>query len=103
MKGQNKMKLSALMDNYTPILKDDFHIELQVESKILVDELLHEKVDLMNHLRTTLKNFQITLETIIVDKPQEKKLYTSKDKYQHLLAKNPKLDDFRKVFNLDLD
>ncbi len=103
MKGQNKMKLSALMDNYTPILKDNFLIELQVESKILIDELLHEKVDLMNHLRTTLKNFKITLEPIIVDKPQEKKLYTSKDKYQHLLEKNPKLDDFRKVFNLDLD
>jgi DNA polymerase-3 subunit gamma/tau len=103
MKMQNKMKLSALMDNYTPILKDNFHVELQVESKILVDELLYEKVDLMNHLRTTLKNFQINLETIIVDKPQEKKLYTSKDKYQHLLEKNPKLDDFRKVFNLDLD
>jgi DNA polymerase-3 subunit gamma/tau len=68
-----------------------------------VDELLHEKVDLMNHLRTTLKNFKITLETIIVDKPQEKKLYTSKDKYQYLLEKNPKLDDFRKIFNLDLD
>jgi len=103
MKGQNKMKLSALMDNYTPILKENFNVELQVESKILVDELLHEKVDLMNHLRTTLKNFQITLESIIVDKPQEKKLYTSKDKYQYLLEKNPKLDDFRKVFNLDLD
>jgi DNA polymerase-3 subunit gamma/tau len=103
MKGLNKMKLSALMDNYTPILKDNFCIELQVESKILVDELLHEKVDLMNHLRTKLKNFLITLETIIVDKPQEKKLYTSKDKYQHLLEKNPKLDDFRKIFNLDLD
>ncbi len=103
MKALNKMKLSALMDNYTPILKDNFCIELQVESKILVDELLHEKVDLMNHLRTTLKNFKITLETIIVDKPQEKKLYTSKDKYQYLLEKNPKLDDFRKIFNLDLD
>jgi DNA polymerase-3 subunit gamma/tau len=43
------------------------------------------------------------LEPIIVETVQEKKLYTSKDKYQHLVAKNPKLDDFRKVFNLDLD
>lgn len=103
MKGQNKMKMVALMDNYTPILKDNFHVELQVESKIFVDELLHEKVDLMNHLRTTLKNFDITLEAKIVENIPDKKPYTSKDIYQHMLKKNPKLDDFRKVFNLDLD
>jgi DNA polymerase-3 subunit gamma/tau len=69
----------------------------------LVDELIYEKVDLMNHLRSELKNFKIMLEPIIVETVQEKKLYTSKDKYQHLAAKNPKLEDFRKVFNLDLD
>jgi DNA polymerase-3 subunit gamma/tau len=103
MKAANKMKLSALMDNYTPIVKDNFLVELQVESKILVDELIYEKVDLMNYLRSELKNFNIMLEPIIVEMVQEKKLYTSKDKYQHLVAKNPKLDDFRKVFNLDLD
>jgi DNA polymerase-3 subunit gamma/tau len=103
MKVANKMKLSALMDNYTPIVKENFLVELQVESKILVDELIYEKVDLMNYLRSELKNFKIMLEPIIVETVQEKKLYTSKDKYQHLAAKNPKLEDFRKVFNLDLD
>ena len=103
MRAANKMKLSALMDNYTPIVKDNFLVELQVESKILVDELIYEKVDLMNHIRTQLKNFKIMLEPIIVEQVQEKKLYTSRDKYQHLVAKNPKLDEFRKVFNLDLD
>jgi DNA polymerase-3 subunit gamma/tau len=103
MRAANKMKLSALMDNYTPIVKDNFLVELQVESKILVDELIYEKVDLMNHIRTQLKNFKIMLEPIIVEQVQEKKLYTSRDKYQHLVAKNPKLDEFRKVFNLDLE
>jgi len=103
MRAANKMKLSALMDNYTPIVKDNFLVELQVESKILVDELIYEKVDLMNHIRTQLKNFKIMLEPIIVEQVQEKKLYTSRDKYQHLVAKNPKLDEFRKAFNLDLD
>jgi DNA polymerase-3 subunit gamma/tau len=103
MKAANKMKLSALMDNYTPIVKENFLVEIQVESKILVNELIYEKVDLMNYLRSELKNFNIMLEPIIVETVQEKKLYTSKDKYQHLVAKNPKLDDFRKVFNLDLD
>ncbi|MEO5911417.1 MAG: DNA polymerase III subunit gamma/tau [Pelobium sp.] len=103
VKALNKMKLTALMDNYTPIVKENFRVELAVESKLLRDELLHEKVDLMNYLRTNLKNFQLTLEPILTDSIQEKKLYTSKDKYNHLVEKNPKLEEFRKVFNLEID
>lgn len=103
VKALNKMKLAALMDNYTPIVKENFRVELEVESKLLIDELLHEKVDLMNYLRTQLKNFQITLEPILTEVAQEKKLYTSKDKYNHLVEKNPKLEEFRKVFNLEID
>ncbi|MBU1373639.1 MAG: DNA polymerase III subunit gamma/tau [Bacteroidetes bacterium] len=103
VKGEHKMKLVALMENYTPILKDDFKIELSVDSKLLVEELQNEKIDLMNFLKTMLKNFSITLDTVITEAIEGKKLYTSKDKYQHMLEKNPKLEEFRKAFNLELD
>ncbi len=103
IKSLNKMKLAALMDNYTPIVGENFRVELQVESKLLVDELQHEKVDLMNYLRTHLKNFQIILEPVLTEEIQVKKLYTSRDKYNHMAEKNPKLEEFRRIFNLDLD
>lgn len=103
IKSEHKMSLASLLDNYTPTLKENFRIELQVENKLQANELIHERIDLLNYLREKLKNYSIMVEPIIVENTQERKLYTSKDKYQHMLEKNPKLEEFRKAFNLDLD
>lgn len=102
VKTQNKMNLASIMDSYTPILKEGFRIELAIENRLQENELVFEKIDLLNYLRTKLLNFQISLDAVITEIKQGKKLYTSKDKYQHMAEKNPALDDFRRVFNLDL-
>ncbi|HTN20972.1 MAG TPA: DNA polymerase III subunit gamma/tau [Pelobium sp.] len=102
IKAQNKMNLASIMDSYTPILKDGFRIELPIENKLQENELTFEKIDLLNFLRTKLLNFQISLDPVITEIKEGKKLYTSKDKYQHMAEKNPALDEFRRVFNLDL-
>ncbi len=103
MKAQHKMNLVSIMDSYTPLLKEGFRIELQIESKLQENGLSNEKIDLLNFLRTKLLNFQISLDSVITEIKQGKKLYTSKDKYQHMAEKNPALDEFRRVFNLDLN
>jgi DNA polymerase-3 subunit gamma/tau len=38
-----------------------------------------------------------------MEQTQKKRLYTSSDKYQHMLEKNPNLEEFKRRFNLDLD
>jgi DNA polymerase-3 subunit gamma/tau len=81
----------------------NFIIELDIENKLQDDLLQIEKVDLLNFLRTELKNFSIELQTRILEQIQKKRLYTSNEKYQHMLEKNPNLEEFRKRFNLDLD
>ncbi|HEX7366181.1 MAG TPA: DNA polymerase III subunit gamma/tau, partial [Pelobium sp.] len=91
MKAQHKMSMSSIMDSYTPILKEGFRIELQIESKLQENELTFEKIDLLNFLRTKLLNFQISLDPLIAEIKEGKKLYTSKDKYQHMAEKNPAL------------
>ncbi|MDA9555425.1 DNA polymerase III subunit gamma/tau [Pelobium sp.] len=103
IKTQNKMSLAALMDNYTPTLKENYKIELQVENKLQSNELLFEKTGILNYLRTQLRNYSIQLETVIVETQVSKKPYTSSDKYQFMLKKNPTLENFRRTFNLDLD
>ncbi|WP_026902887.1 DNA polymerase III subunit gamma/tau [Pedobacter glucosidilyticus] len=102
-KADGKMSLAALMMNYTPKLKAGYQIELEVENKLQANELINERIDVLNYLRKQLNNFSITLEPIINEKQEERKLYTSRDKYQHLVEKNPKLEDFRRIFNLDID
>ena len=102
-KSQNKMSLVTLLDHYTPTLKENYKIELAIENKFQANEMLHEKTGILNYLRTQLNNFSIQLETVIVEQMEIKKPYTSTDKYQFMVKKNPTLETFRKTFNLDLD
>ena len=103
VKSENKMSLVTLMDNYTPTLKANYQIELEIENKFQANELQQEKTGILNYLRTHLHNFSIQLNTVIVEQMENKKPYTSTDKYLFMVNKNPKLEDFRIKFNLDLD
>ncbi|MFD1628636.1 DNA polymerase III subunit gamma/tau [Pseudopedobacter beijingensis] len=102
-KNNGKMSLATLMMNYTPMVRDNFRIELTVENKMQSDELLNERIDVLNYLRPKLQNFHITLEPIVAEVVSERKLYTSKDKYQHMVERNPNLESLRQAFDLELD
>jgi DNA polymerase-3 subunit gamma/tau len=91
------------MTAYTPVLLENNIIELPIENKIQEDLLSSEKVDLLNFLRVQLKNFSIDLQTKQIEQTQKKRLYTSCEKYEHMLQKNPHLEEFKRKFNLDLD
>lgn len=103
MKNEGKINIFTIMTSYPPRLLPDYIIELDIENKLQEDLLHTEKVELLNFLRTELKNFGIDLQTKLLEQIQKKRLYTSNEKYQHMLEKNPNLEEFRKRFNLDLD
>jgi len=103
MKNDGKINIFTIMTSYPPRLLADYVIELDIENKLQEDLLHTEKVELLNFLRTGLKNFSIDLQTKLLEQIQKKRLYTSNEKYQHMLEKNPNLEEFRKRFNLDLD
>jgi DNA polymerase-3 subunit gamma/tau len=103
MKNEGKINIFTILTSYPPRLLSDYLIELDIEKKLQEDLLHTEKVELLNFLRTELKNFSVDLQTKLLEQIQKKRLYTSNEKYQHMLEKNPNLDEFRKRFNLDLD
>lgn len=103
MKTEGKINIFTIMTSYPPRLLPGYLIELDIENKLQEDLLHTEKVELLNFLRTELKNFSIDLQTKLLEQIQKKRLYTSSEKYQHMLEKNPNLEEFRKRFNLDLD
>jgi DNA polymerase-3 subunit gamma/tau len=102
-KKDGKINIFTIMTAYTPVLLENYIIELPIENKIQEDLLSSEKVDLLNFLRVQLKNFSIDLQTKQIEQTQKKRLYTSSEKYEHMLQKNPHLDEFKRKFNLDLD
>ena len=103
IKKEGKINIFTIMTANPPVLLDNFLIELLIENKMQEDLLSSEKVDLLNYLRAEIKNFSIDLQTKYIEQTQKKRLYTSSDKYQHMLEKNPNLEEFKRRFNLDLD
>lgn len=100
---QNKINLYTLMTSYTPVLKEDFKVEVTIENRIQEELLTLEKVDLLNALRVQLRNFSIDLVLRQAEKNEKKRLYTAHEKYQHMATKNPVLEEFRKKFNLEIN
>ena len=103
IKKEGKINIFTIMTANPPVLLDNFLIELLIENKIQEDLLSSEKVDLLNYLRVAMKNFSIDLQTKQMEQTQKRRLYTSSEKYQHMLEKNPNLEELKRRFNLDVD
>lgn len=100
-KKEDKIHLYTLLTGNPPVLEGT-NIIVAVENIALESTLNVEKVELLNFLRTSLKNFDLQIVAKRVESKQGDRIYTNKDKYKYLVEKNPQLDEFRKRFNLDL-
>ncbi len=103
LKAENKINLFTLMTANVPQLLPDFQIGVVVENPIQEDLLNASKIDILNELRTKLRNFAINLVAIPTANDTARKPYTAQEKYQAMAAKNPALDVLRKTFNLGLE
>jgi len=77
--------------------------EVIVENKMQETTFREERPNLLNYLRTTLRNFNIEVSVRIDEKAVIKRPYTASEKFQHMAAKNPALVDLKNKFNLDFD
>lgn len=99
---EGKINLFILMTSNAPSLLSGDKIEVLIENKIQEDMLTVEKIDLLNYLRVKLRNFTIDIVTRQMEKNEKKRLYTAHEKYEHMAAKNPTLEQFRRLFNLEI-
>jgi DNA polymerase-3 subunit gamma/tau len=74
-----------------------------VENKVQENLFRDERPNLLNFLRSTLKNFEIEVSARIDEIAVVKRPYTTSEKFQHMAAKNPALVDLKNKFNLDFD
>lgn len=101
-KKDAKINVFTLMTTNAPILKTPEHIIVLTENKIQEIHLQDESIELLTFLRKSLKNFGIEISTKQAERKHVQRLYTNTEKYQYLVDKNPKLDEMRRRFNLDL-
>ncbi|MGK7393702.1 MAG: hypothetical protein ACNS62_03980 [Candidatus Cyclobacteriaceae bacterium M3_2C_046] len=84
-------------------LEDGYQIVLDLGSALQQDILERFRSDLVNYLRKQLQNDQLNLISRLVQEEVKGKIYTSQDKYQYLVRKNPQLQELRKRLGLDID
>ena len=100
-KDQDKIHLYTLMNN-DPLI-NGAEITVLVENSALESTLQDEKIELLNFLRTALKNFDLQIVIKRAGNLGTKRIYTNKDKYAYMVDKNPQLEEMRRRFNLDVN
>ncbi|TVZ51133.1 DNA polymerase III subunit gamma/tau [Dokdonia sp. Hel_I_53] len=77
-------------------------ILLEYPNETMKVEVERAQGPLLEFLKRTLQNYDITLEISVNEEVQRKYAYTPQEKYDKLLEQNPALDTLRKTFDLDL-
>ncbi|WP_345953294.1 DNA polymerase III subunit gamma/tau [Mucilaginibacter sp. PAMB04168] len=103
VKADGKATLVTILTANAPVMHKPYQFEIAVSNRTQENVFRDEKPGLMNHLRTTLRNFDIEVTTRIDEQTVVKKPYTAMEKFQHMAAKNSQLMELKKRFNLELD
>jgi DNA polymerase III subunit gamma/tau len=103
IKAERNMNLFTIFTANTPVMLEPYRFEVIVGNKSQENTFRDEKPNLLNHLRSSLRNFDIDVQTRVDEIKANKRPYTNSEKFQHMAAKNPQLAELKRRFNLDLD
>ena len=103
LKSDGKKNALTIFTSNPPKLMGTDSYEIIVENKVQEATFREERPNLLNFLRTTLKNFGIEVSARIDEKEVKKRPYTATEKFQYMASKNPALVELKNKFNLDFD
>ena len=103
LEQKGKFSLFSTLSYRKPLLKNNFVLEFCIDNTVQKEEIESEKMNLLGFLRKELRNFSISLETIITVDDRERKPYTAGDKFKRMSEKNPSIIKLKQLFDLDLD
>ncbi|WP_147676877.1 DNA polymerase III subunit gamma/tau [Algibacter pacificus] len=93
--------LASILNMDTPKIKGT-NIHLTFPTETNKKEVMQGQYDLMTHIRTKLKNFDISLVITVNEVMDKKYVFTDADKYEKLKEANPNLELLRRTFDLDI-
>ncbi|MCI0522564.1 MAG: DNA polymerase III subunit gamma/tau, partial [Bacteroidales bacterium] len=97
-------RISVTLTAVTPELLPDKTVILRLDNLALKETFDHSfKARLEHHLRDTLMNSMLKLQTTVEATERGDILYSVDQKFNHLASKNPALRELKKTFNLDFE
>ena len=103
VKVEGKKNVLTVFISYPPKKLGDNVYEVVVENKVQENLFRDERPNLLNHLRMTLRNFDIEVNARVDEVAVVKRPYTAIEKFQYMAQKNPALAELKNKFNLDFD
>ena len=91
----------SILEMNQPTLNDT-KIELEFPNETLKIELERAQFPLMEYLRKTLKNYDLSLDISVNEEIEKQYAFTPMEKYQKLKEKNPNIELLKKTFGLDI-
>jgi len=103
IKDEGKHSLFSTMTKRKPVLLEDNKVTLDVDNAVQESEWNSERPDIHEYLRKELDNAAITVKLNVLKTKEDRKPYTSMEKFKRMAEKNPSIEKFRKQLNLDID
>lgn len=101
LRDKGKRDIASIIDADEPKL-EGLNISVTLPNTMMQSKLKTHKPIFLKFLRDKLNNYSIDLEIIVNEIAEKKFAYTPQERYEKLKEKNPLLEDFRKMFGLDL-
>jgi DNA polymerase-3 subunit gamma/tau len=83
--------------------ENTFQVSLELDNSVQEDALNRMRQELLDHLRTNLRNFSVQINATVIESTASKRPYTINEKLQYLVEQNPMIGEFKKRFGLDTD
>ncbi len=100
----DKPRIFNTLTSKDPKLEENHVVSFLIDNNLQKEKINEIRNELLSFLKTELKNSTIDLKLVITGLEEENnKLYTSEDKFKHMLSKNEDLNKLKQEFNLDLE
>jgi DNA polymerase-3 subunit gamma/tau len=98
-----KKILSTTMQSCTPVLKENYFVEVPVDNPIQEKEILNERNDLIAFLSKKLKNGKIHIYIKVNEQGENKKSLSPQERFKSMLERNPNIEHLRSELGLEVD
>jgi DNA polymerase-3 subunit gamma/tau len=98
-----KIHLKNTLISCKPVLKEHYTFEVLVYNPSQKDEIDNNSREILGHLCSRLNNTHIKMDIRIGEKDEKEMIYTSTEKYNYLVKKNPAFEKLKNIFNLTVE
>ncbi|MCF8231076.1 MAG: hypothetical protein K9J27_02720 [Bacteroidales bacterium] len=99
--GGKKDLYFTMINGKLELDQENYMITLTVRNKLQLEEVKKNRKKIVEILRRKLDNKILQLSIKIDNNPKSRKPYTRKEKFDHMVEKNPTLRDLRDKLGLD--